>query len=71
MDRETLGAAIALIRKIPKGDTGNAATVTVGEVTSGAEPSVTNSGDEHDAVLNFTIPAVLITDDGNGNVTIN
>lgn len=68
MDRETLGAAIALIRKIPKGD---AATVTVGEVTSGAEPGVTNSGDEHDAVLNFTIPAVLITDDGNGNVTIN
>ena len=68
MDGETIGAAIALIRKIPKGD---AATVTVGEVTSGAEPSVTNSGDEHDAVLNFTIPAVLITDDGNGNVTIN
>ena len=68
MDGSTLGAAIALMKKIPKGD---AATVTVGEVTSGAEPSVTNSGAEHDAVLNFTIPAVLITDDGNGNVTIN
>ena len=71
MDMSTLGAAIALMKKIPKGDTGNAATVTVGEVSSGAEPGVTNSGDEHAAVLNFVIPAVLISDDDNGNVTIN
>lgn len=49
----------------PKGDTGergskgDSATVKVGTVTTG-EPGtdaiVTNSGDEHDAVLNFTIP---------------
>jgi hypothetical protein len=59
---------LALIRRIPKGD---AATVAVGTVTSGAQPAVTNSGDNKDAVFNFTIPAVLITDDSNGNVSIN
>lgn len=38
---------------------GEAATVIVGTVTTGAEGTavvITNSGDEHDAVLNFTIP---------------
>lgn len=59
---------LSLIRRIPKGDS---ATIAVGTVTSGAEPAVTNSGDNKDAVFNFTIPAVLITDDSNGNVTIN
>ena len=68
MDRDVFGALLALIRRIPKGD---AATVTIGEVASGAQPAVTNSGDNKDAVLNFTIPAVLIEDDGNGNVSIN
>lgn len=42
-----------------KGDTGNAATVAVGTVTTGAAGSsatITNSGDSHNATLNFTIP---------------
>lgn len=66
---ETAFAALmALIRRIPKGDS---ATVAVGTVSSGAQPAVTNSGDNKDAVFNFTIPAVLITDDSNGNVSIN
>lgn len=42
-----------------KGDTGDAATITVGTVTTGAAGSnvvVTNSGDEHDAVFDITIP---------------
>lgn len=45
--------------KWDKWDTGNAATLCVGTVCTGAPWSdvcVTNSGDEHAAVLNFTIP---------------
>ncbi len=68
MDRSTLAALIGMVRRIPKGD---AASVRIGEVTSGEQPSVTNSGDNKDAVFNFTIPALLVTDDGNGNVSIN
>lgn len=68
MDRNTFAALIAMIRRIPKGDS---ATVDVGTVTSGGEPNVTNSGDNKNAVFDFVIPAVLITDDSNGNVTIN
>ena len=68
MDSKTLGAAISLMKKIPKGD---AATITIGTVSSGEQPSVTNSGDSKDAVFNFVIPAVLISDDDAGNVTIN
>lgn len=50
----------------PKGETGStgpvgpAATVTIGTVTvldAGSAPTVTNSGDEHNAVLDFGIPA--------------
>ena len=43
----------------PQGDTGEAATVTVGTVTTGEEGTqavVTNSGDDHNAIFNFTIP---------------
>lgn len=43
----------------PKGDTGNAATVRAGSVTTvpyGQNARVTNSGDEHDAVFDFVIP---------------
>ena len=45
--------------KWEKGDTWNAATVCVGSTTTGAPGScacVTNSGDCHNAVLNFTVP---------------
>lgn len=42
-----------------KGDTGLAATVQVGEVTTlpaGSQATVTNAGDEHNAVFNFALP---------------
>lgn len=71
MDGSTLGAAIGLMKKIPKGDKGDAATISVGSVSSGAQPAVTNSGTSAAAVLDFVIPSVLISDDNNGNVTIN
>lgn len=51
-----------------KGDTGPrgpAATVTVGTVTGlgfGSSPTVTNSGDEHNAVLDFGIPTASALD---------
>ena len=43
---------------------GNAATVVVGTVSPGYPISVTNSGDEHNAVLDFVIPdsTVLATE---------
>lgn len=55
----------------PKGETGStgpvgpAATVTIGTVTvldAGSAPTVTNSGDEHNAVLDFGIPAASALD---------
>ena len=42
-----------------KGDKGDAATVSVGKTTTGepgTDASVVNSGDEHAAILDFTIP---------------
>lgn len=47
------------------GETGPAATVAVGTVTglgTGAAPTVTNSGDEHNAVLDFGIPTASALD---------
>lgn len=47
------------------GETGPAATVAVGTVTGlgvGAAPTVTNSGDEHNAVLDFGIPTASALD---------
>ena len=56
-----------------KGDPGEAATVAVGTVTTGAAGSsaqVTNSGTENAAVLNFTIPRGLDGVPGAATVTI-
>ena len=39
-----------------KGDKGDRSTIEVGTVTSGSTASVTNSGDEHDAVFDFVLP---------------
>ena len=54
-----------------KGDIGNSATVEVGTVstgTAGSSATITNSGDNHNAVLNFKIPK---GDKGNtGTITI-
>ena len=47
------------------GETGPAATVTVGTVTGlgvGSAPTVTNSGDKHNAVLDFGIPTASAID---------
>lgn len=40
-----------------KGDDGKSATVTIGTVTTGETASVTNTGTESAAVLNFVLPA--------------
>lgn len=64
-----------------KGDKGDAATITVGNVETGepdSEVEVTNSGDENNAVLNFKIPKgeqgdnliASYTSSGNKEVTI-
>ena len=56
-----------------KGDTGDAATIAVGTTTTGAagtNASVTNSGDEHDAVFDFTIPKGDKGDTGDVNTYI-
>ena len=39
----------------PQGPAGQAATIQVGSVTSGAAPAVTNSGTETEAVLDFVL----------------
>lgn len=39
-----------------KGDKGDAATVSVGNVTTGSEVSITNVGDEHNAIFDFVLP---------------
>lgn len=41
----------------PKGSDGKSATVTIGKVTTGETASVTNTGTETEAVLNFVLPA--------------
>lgn len=40
----------------PKGEPGEAATIQIGTTTSGSTPSVTNSGTNKNAVLNFVFP---------------
>lgn len=40
----------------PKGEPGEAATIAVGSVTGGATASITNSGTNTDAVLDFVLP---------------
>lgn len=50
---------LTLLAVLPDGPKGDAATIAVGAVTTGAPGSsviVTNVGDEYDAVLDFTIP---------------
>ena len=44
----------------PQGETGAAATITVGTVTTGAVPSVTNSGTSSAVVLDFVLPAATL-----------
>lgn len=67
---ETIGALLPMIRKIPKGDDGDAATIDVGTVEYGDELSIVNSGTTSAAVFDFVIPVVHAEDDGAGNVTL-
>lgn len=51
--------AMAVMVQGIKGDTGDAATVQLGTVTTSAPNTdviITNSGDNHNAILNFTVP---------------
>lgn len=50
----------------PKGDAGEAATISVGTVTAGTEASVTNSGTTSDAKLDFVLPKGDKGDRGDG-----
>lgn len=52
----TVGEWLASL-KGAKGDDGKSATVTIGTVTTGETVSVTNTGTETAAVLNFVLPA--------------
>lgn len=64
------GAYVPLLR----GPRGYVAAISVGTTTTGAPgvaASVTNTGDTHDAVLNFVIPqGVPGVDGANANVTV-
>lgn len=44
----------------PQGETGAAATITVGTVTTGAVPSVVNSGTAQNVILDFVLPAATL-----------
>lgn len=48
-----------------KGDKGDTATLTIGEVTSGSNPAVENIGTSNDAILNITLPEGLKGETGN------
>ena len=48
-----------------KGDKGDTATLTIGEVTSGKNPAVENVGTTNDAILNITLPEGLKGETGN------
>ena len=53
---------------LPKGDKGDAATITVGTVTTtpaGTSATITNAGTANDAVFNFTVPKGDKGDKGN------
>jgi hypothetical protein len=58
---------------LPKGDTGTAAEVIIGTTETGApgtDAQVTNSGDEHFAVLHFTSPQGLTGAEGEDGISI-
>ena len=55
-DKGDTGAAGAQGEQGPQGPEGKAATISVGEVTTGDEASVSNSGTASAAVLDFVIP---------------
>jgi len=55
-DDDVNGATQIFVQPGDKGDKGDAATITIGTVQSGATPDVTNTGSSTDAIFNFTLP---------------
>lgn len=55
-----------LVYKINTGSKGDAATVRIGEVSTGTFPKVENVGTPSDAILNFTIPV----SEGGGSIAV-
>ncbi len=56
-----LGPVEALPRRGPPGPPGQSATIEIGEVTDGEEPSVTNVGTARDAVFDIVLPKSTVT----------
>ena len=60
------GAAGAAGQAGAIGSTGSAATISIGSVTTGADPAVTNSGTSSAAIFNFVLPAASSGGTGSG-----
>jgi hypothetical protein len=56
VDDEANNKTVIMVQQGDKGDKGDAATITIGDVESGETASVTNVGSATDAIFNFTFP---------------
>lgn len=56
VDDEVNNKTVIMVQQGEKGDKGDAATITIGDVESGETASVTNVGSSTDAIFNFTFP---------------
>jgi len=55
-DDENTNATVVNVQQGEKGDKGDAATITIGDVESGEEAAVENIGSRTDAIFNITLP---------------
>lgn len=56
VDDEVNNKTVIMVQQGEKGDKGDAATITIGDVESGETASVENVGSATDAIFNFTFP---------------